>query len=98
MVKEQDNINKDKPKVMLVSKRKRREQGAIKVYLNNKPLEKVIRMKYLGIIIDHKFRFQEHISYAAERFTKLIHNLSKMAKLSWRIKHATPPNSGESRD
>jgi alkyl hydroperoxide reductase subunit AhpF len=45
-------------------------------------------MKYLGIIIDHKFRFQEHISYAAERCTKLIYSLSKMANVSWEIKHA----------
>jgi alkyl hydroperoxide reductase subunit AhpF len=38
--------------------------------------------------MDHKFRFQDHINYAAEKCTKLIHNLSKMAKLSWGIKHA----------
>ena len=70
---------------MLVLSRKRREQREIKVYLNNKPLEQVIIM---GIIIDHKFRFQEHVPYAAERCTKLIYSLSKMAKLSWGIKHA----------
>jgi hypothetical protein len=45
-------------------------------------------MKCLGIIIDHKFRFQEHINYAADCCTKLIYKLSKMAKLSWGIKHA----------
>ena len=45
-------------------------------------------MKYLDIIIDHKFRFQEHISYAAGKCTKLIYSLSKTAKLSWGIKHA----------
>jgi alkyl hydroperoxide reductase subunit AhpF len=72
---------------MLVSRRKRREQRNITVYLNIKPLEQVTQMKYLGIIIDHKFRFQEHINYAAKRCTKLIYNLSKMAKLSWGIKH-----------
>jgi len=54
-------FNEEKSKAMLVSRRKRREQREIKVYLNNKPLEQVIRMKYLGVIIDHKFRFQEHI-------------------------------------
>ena len=70
---------------MLVSRRKRRKQREIKVYLNNKPLEQVIRMKYLGIIIDHKFRFQEHISYAAERWTTPSYSLSKMAKLSWEL-------------
>jgi hypothetical protein len=44
-------------------------------------------MKYLGIILDQKFRFQEHIKYVAERSAKLIHNLSRVAKLSWGIKH-----------
>jgi len=38
-------FNEDKSKVMLVSRRKRREQREIKVYLNNKPLEQVIPMK-----------------------------------------------------
>ena len=68
-------FNEEKSKAMLVSRRNRREQREIKVYLNNKPLEQVIRMKYLGIIIDHKFRFQEHIPYAAKRCTKLIYSL-----------------------
>jgi len=54
-------FNEEKSKAMLVSRRKRREEREIKVYLNNKPLEQVIRLKYLDIIIDHKFRFQEHI-------------------------------------
>ena len=80
-------FNEEKSKVMLPSRRKRRELRQMKVYLNNKTLEQVIRMKYLGIIIDHKFRFQEHVNYAAERCTKRIYNLSKMAKLSWGIKH-----------
>ena len=73
-------FNEEKSKAMLISRTKRREQREIKVYLN-KTLEQVIRTKYLGLIIDHKFRFQEHISYAAERCTKLIYSLSKMAKI-----------------
>jgi hypothetical protein len=73
---------------MLVSRRKRRELRKKKVYLNNKPLEQVIRMKCLGIIKDHKCSFQKHINYAAEMCTKHIYNLSKMAKLSWGIKRA----------
>lgn len=77
-------FNEQKSKVMLVSRRKPK---AIKVYLNNKPLEQVTRIKYLGIIIDRKFRFKEHITCAAERCTKLIHNLFKSPKKSWGIKH-----------
>jgi hypothetical protein len=49
-------------------------------------------MKYLGIILDHKFRFQEHIKYGAEKCAKLIHSLSKAAKMTWGIKHAAVAN------
>jgi ribosomal protein L5 len=40
----------------------------------------------LGIIIDHKCEFKEQ-NYAAERCTKLIHSLTKTAKISWGLKH-----------
>ena len=44
-------------------------------------------MRYLRIVIDNKFKFSEHISYAAERNSKLIHSLSKSAKLTWGLHH-----------
>ena len=49
-------------------------------------------MKYLGIILNGKFRFQEHVKYAADRCAKLIYNLSRAAKLSWGIKHEAIAN------
>ena len=76
-------FNDKKSKVMLVTKRKRREDKNITLYLHFKPIEQFTQMKYLGIILDQKFRFQEHIKYVAERCTKLIHNLSRAAKLTW---------------
>jgi glycyl-tRNA synthetase beta subunit len=72
---------------MLVTRRKRREDKEFTIYLHFKTLEQVTLMKYLGIILDHKFRIQEHIKYAAERCTKLIHKLSRAAKLSCGIKN-----------
>jgi len=75
-------FNEEKSKVMLISRRKRKETKEITVYLNNKPLEQVNTMKYLGIIID---KFSEHIRYAVEKCTKL--SLSKSAKISWGFKH-----------
>jgi hypothetical protein len=45
-------------------------------------------MKYLGIILDHEFRFNEHIKYTAERCGKLMQSLSSAAKMTWGIKHA----------
>jgi hypothetical protein len=80
-------FNEDKSKVMVISRRKRKENKEINIYLNNKPLPQVSTMKYLGIIIDNKFKFSEHISYAAERSRKLIHSLSKSAKLTLGLNH-----------
>jgi hypothetical protein len=77
------SFNEQKSTAMLVSRRKRKEQKEIKIYLNYKPLEQVNRMKYLGIILDNKFKFTDHINYAAERCTKLIYSLAKSAKISW---------------
>jgi hypothetical protein len=81
------SFNEEKSKVMLMSRRKRKEIIEINVYLKNKPLKQVTTMKYLGIIIDNKLKFSEHISYSAERCTKLIHSLSISAKVSWGLKH-----------
>jgi len=68
---------------MIISRRKRKENKEINVYLNYKPLQQVTTMKYLGIVIDDKFKSSKHITYAAERSSKLIHSLSKPAKLTW---------------
>ena len=75
-------FNEKKPKIMLVSRRKRKEPKVLKVYLNNKLLEQVNTMKYLGIIIDHKCKFKEYITYVAQRCTKLMYNLSRPVKLT----------------
>ena len=68
---------------MLVSRRRRKETGTINVYLNNKKLEQVPKIKYLGIIMDQKFTFKDHIVYVTERCAKIIHFLTRAAKVSW---------------
>lgn len=80
-------FNEEKSKVMLISRRKRKESRALNVYLNNKKLKQVTTLKYLGIIMDHKFTFKEHIAYVTDRCVKLIHGLSRAAKVTWGIKH-----------
>jgi len=79
------NFNEDKSKVMIISRRMRKENKEINIYLNNKPLQQVSTMKYSEFLINSKFKFSEHISYAVERCSKLIHSLSKSAKLTWGI-------------
>jgi len=77
------NFNEQKSKAMVISRRKRKENKEITVYMNNKPLEQVQKIKYLGIFIDSKLNFRDHIMYTASKCTKLIHALSKSAKHSW---------------
>jgi len=81
------DFNEAKSKTMLISRRKRKETKEIKIFLNNKPIEQVTTMKYLGVIIDEKLKFSQHISYAADKCAKLIFSLSKSAKIHWGLKH-----------
>jgi hypothetical protein len=51
--------------------------------INNRRLEIVKEMKYLGIYFDDRLTFNTHIKYLAENSTKLIHMLGRSAKLQW---------------
>jgi hypothetical protein len=68
---------------MLITRRKRKENKAIAVYLNNKRLEQVQKIRYLGIITDSKINFRDQIIYTSQKCTKLIHALSRSAKMNW---------------
>ena len=63
--------------------RRRKERKAIDIYLNNNHLQQVDKIKYLGIIIDSKFKFKKYIKYITDRRTKLINALSKSARINW---------------
>jgi len=63
-------FNDQKSKVLLISRR-RKERKTIDLFLNNNRLEQVDKLKYLGIIIDSKFKFNEHIQYITDKCSKL---------------------------
>jgi len=52
-------FNEEKSQVMLMT-RKRKEQKEILVYINNKAIPDVQKLKYLGIIFDNKLLFRHH--------------------------------------
>jgi hypothetical protein len=64
------NFNENKSKVMLMTRRKRKEYKVIAVYMNNKSLEQVETIKYLVIIIDSKINFKDHILYTQKSVRK----------------------------
>ena len=80
------NFNGNKSKVMLITRRKRKENKGIAVYMN-KRLEQVQTIRYLGIIIDSKIIFRTHILNTSQKCTKLIHALSKSATMKWGLSH-----------
>ena len=59
------------------------------MYLNNKFIPQVQKLKYLGKIYDYKLIFRDHINYIAEKCTKLIFVLAKSAKINWGLGHKT---------
>jgi hypothetical protein len=67
---------------MLITRRKRKEQKEVAICLNNKAIPQVQKLKYLGLIFDHKLSFKEHINCVADKWTKLIFQLAKSAKLN----------------
>jgi len=80
-------FHEEKSKVILTTRRKRKEQKAVALYLNNKAIPQIQKLKYLGIIFDYKLSFREHINYEADKCTKLIFQLVKSAKINWGLNH-----------
>ena len=68
---------------MILTRRKRKEQTKVAVYLNNRAILQVQKLKYLGIIFYCKLTFRDHINYIAEKATKLTFALAKSAKINW---------------
>jgi len=70
-------FNEEKSQVMLMTRRKRKEQKEMLVYINNKAIPQVQKLKYLGIIVDNKLLFREHINYVADKCKKTYFNWLK---------------------
>ena len=72
---------------MLITRRRRKEKKEIEIYINNKTLQQVNNLKYLGIMFDSKLLFRDHINYMEEKCLKLIFALSRSAKVTWGLRH-----------
>ena len=66
-----------------------RNNENINIYLNNRRLELVKEMKYLGTYFDSQLTIDKHFQYilVAENSTKLIHMLGRLAKLQRGLGH-----------
>jgi len=78
-------FNEAKSKVLLISSKRR--LGNVTILLNNRKLEQVNIMKYLGIHFDSRLSFYKHIEQLADKSRALIYMLSRTAKLHWGLGH-----------
>jgi hypothetical protein len=44
-----------------------KKRKKVEIYINNKILEQVNGIKYLGIIFDYKMTFRDHVNYVEEK-------------------------------
>jgi len=65
----------------------KRDKNDIDICVNNKKLQQITGIKYLGNIFDSKMTFSVHVNYIEETCTKLIFTLAKSAKITWGLKH-----------
>jgi len=73
-------------KLLILTRRKPKIKWEFKIYPNNKKLQEDT-INYLGTIIDRRFNFNEHVEYITGKCIKLIHALSKSAKINWGLRH-----------
>ena len=79
-------FNAQKSKVMYVSRSKPKTIQQLNIYMNNKIIDQVNSIKYLGVMFDNRLQFNEHIENVTEKCTKLIHSLSRSAKINWGLR------------
>ena len=58
----------------------------IKIFFNKK-LQQADTIKYLGITIDRRCNFNQHIDKIKGKSIKIIHALYKSAKINWGLRH-----------
>jgi len=84
---EQIHFNENKSNVLLVTTKTSGDNKVLNIYLNNKRLEQVFEIKYLGIYFDSRFSFDRHVDYIIGKCTPIINMLVKSVKLKWGLRH-----------
>ena len=74
------HFNENKSNILLVTKKTSRDSRILNIYLNNKRLEQVSEVKYLGIYFDNSFSFDRHVDYITGKCTHIINMLARSAK------------------
>ncbi|GFU96541.1 retrovirus-related Pol polyprotein from type-1 retrotransposable element R1 [Trichonephila clavipes] len=77
-------FNPDKTRFMAIEKRNVC-YDAFQLYLDGTPLTMVKQMKYLGVLLDTKFSWKQHLSYISEKCDKLQRGLNRIDRNTFGI-------------
>ena len=72
------SLNLSKTKYMIFGNQKTLLNENIEIKIDNIILERVLENKFLGVIIDHKFSWKQHINYIRSKLAKSIGVLGKI--------------------
>lgn len=75
------SLNVDKTNYMIFSMKGKRAKPNRNLYINNRQLKRVEYTKFLGVIIDDKLSWNEHVKYIKNKMSKGIGILCKARKL-----------------
>ena len=81
------HFNENRSQILLVTKKTSGYNRTLNIYLNNKRLEQISELKYLGIYFDSRFNFERHVDYITGKCTPVIKMLANSSKLKWDIGH-----------
>jgi hypothetical protein len=81
------HFDENNSELLLVTTKTSGDNRTVNIYLNNKRLEQVSKLKYLGIYFDSRFNFDRHVDYITGKCTPIINMLAKSAKPKWGMGH-----------
>lgn len=73
-------LNEDKTKYIVIRGIKKNIQSTEDVKINSISVERVMQIKYLGIIIDEYLNFKEHVKYICKKINKKVNLLWRVGK------------------
>ena len=76
------HFNENKSNILLVTTKTSGDNRTLNIYLNNKRLEQVSDLKYLGIYFDCRFSFDRHVDYITRKCTPITYLLTYLLTYS----------------
>ena len=77
-------FNPSKTQVMLISRKNKITQSP-QITMNGEVVELVKEMKYLGIIIDTKLKWNKHVTYICSKAKRILHQILRTTGKKWGV-------------